>query len=181
MREDELQAAITELMPQLTSHLERTLSVHVKARYPVEDIVQDTYVRALENLTSLEQRNTATLMVWLQRIAHRLVIDKVRQKESQQVNGQEASALYSALTSSRQLTPSRECSRDEAIQALETALADLPEEHRLVLKLHYVEQLSFAQIAIRLDRTAGAIRGLHRNALQGLRRTMGGSALFFFR
>jgi RNA polymerase sigma factor (sigma-70 family) len=62
---------------------------------------------------------------------------------------------------------------------MEAALDNLNDDHRLVLKLRYVDQLTFVQIAERLDRTTGAIRGLHRTALRSLRRMMGGSSLFF--
>ena len=62
-------------------------------RYPVEDIVHDTYVRAIEKLDTLRQTNRTAVVAWLQRIAHRLVIDKIRRKQSDLVDGAQAGAI----------------------------------------------------------------------------------------
>mgnify|MGYP001819200504 CR=1 FL=1 len=181
MSDSDPKTTLHDLLPELKSRLQRALSVHLTSRYPMEDIVHDTYVRAIENLHTLRDSNRSNMIAWLERIAHRLVIDRIRQKQSKQTHGQEAHALYSALTASRQLTPSRECSVKEAIGAIETALTDLPEDHRNVLTLRYVDQLTFVHIAKRLDRTPGAIRGLHRTGLEILRRGMGESSDYLFR
>lgn len=172
---------IAESLPGLKLHLRRTLSIHLLQRYPVEDLVQDTYVRAIQKLDTLQHTNRAAVTTWLQRIAHRLVIDKVREKQSQQVHGAEASAIYSTLTASAQLTPSTECSAIEGIRRVEVALADVNPEYRTVLKLRYCDQLTFVQIAEQLGRSSSSVWGLHRNALRSLRCRMGRSSLFFFR
>jgi len=181
MSDSKIETQIETLLPDVRRNLESSLSVHVKARYPVEDIVHDTYVRAIEKLDTLRQTNRTAVVAWLQRIAHRLVIDKIRRKQSHQVDGSQASAIYSALTASGQLTPSREVSVSEAMHTMQRGLECLPEHLRIVLELRYVEQLTFAEIGERLDRTPGAARGLHRTALRSLKKDLGGSSIYFFR
>lgn len=181
MKACDVEAAVVDLMPKLSAHLDQTLSPHVKARYAVSDIVHDTYVRAKSSLDSLQATDRAAIMRWLRRISHRLVIDFMRKKQTHTVNSAEASAVYAALTDSQQLTASRECSLNEAIAALQTALANLPDLHQLVIRLRYVEQLTFAEMAEQLQKTSGAVRGLHRNSLQGLQRALPGSSVYFLR
>jgi RNA polymerase sigma-70 factor (ECF subfamily) len=175
----DIKQMIAELLPQLKRHLEQSLSPQVQARFAVDDIVHDTYVRAIERLDSLEDRRRPALLAWLRRIAHRLLIDTIRRKQTQQVNGHEVSAIYEALTASGQLTPSRELSCQEAAQAVTQATQRLTDESRRILLLRYVDRMSFTQMADQLDQNPVEVRTLHRIALAELRRELGHVSLYF--
>ena len=53
------------------------------------------------------------------------------------------------------------------------ALARLPADHREVLILRHLEGLDFAEVALRMNRSAGAVRVLWTRALKKLREELG--------
>jgi DNA-directed RNA polymerase specialized sigma24 family protein len=53
----------------------------------------------------------------------------------------------------------------DPVVRLTTAFAELDEEHRIVLCLHYLERLSLAQIAVVLDDTEESVRKVYDEAV----------------
>ena len=56
----------------------------------------------------------------------------------------------------------------DPVVRLTTAFAELEEEHRIVLCLHYLERLSLEQIAEVLDDTVGSVKEVYAEAVQRL-------------
>lgn len=63
--------------------------------------------------------------------------------------------------------------KDEAILAIQVAIASLPEEQREAVRLHVLEGNSLEETAAEMGRTTGAIRGLVQRAKQQLAEAMG--------
>jgi RNA polymerase sigma-70 factor (ECF subfamily) len=70
-------------------------------------------------------------------------------------------------------TPSRSAARREGMQAIRTAIAELPEEYRRAIELRYFEGYSLEETAILMDRTTGAVRGLIDRARRQIRESLG--------
>lgn len=106
------------------------------------DLVQDTFVRALER--SEQYRGEAPLRAWLRQILHNLAIDRARRaareivvEEVEQNWHDDAYTVDPAAIAERTLT------REE----LEDGLARLPFIYRVVVILHDVEGWTVRQIA----------------------------------
>ena len=56
----------------------------------------------------------------------------------------------------------------DPVVRLTTAFAELEEEHRIVLCLHYLERLSLEQIALVLDDTVESVKAVYDEAVQRL-------------
>lgn len=56
----------------------------------------------------------------------------------------------------------------DPVVRLTTAFAELEEEHRIVLCLHYMERLSLEQIAVVLDDTVESVREVYNEAVMRL-------------
>jgi len=56
-------------------------------------------------------------------------------------------------------------SRDAKIARLSSALREMGEEHRIVLCLHFLEELSLAEIAIVLDDSEESVRDVYLEAV----------------
>lgn len=137
-----------------------------------EDVVQETFVKALRRLDTFEGRSSVG--TWLYRVAHNACVDRLR------VRGREVSAdaaLDGALPMPRNLvdwsaTPESELLDAEARQALDSAVAALPETLRAAFLLRDVEGLSTAEAAAALDLSLSALKvRLHRARLK-LRETL---------
>jgi len=72
--------------------------------------------------------------------------------------------LYAASPS-----PSAEAMAHERAEALQLALARLPEDYRQVIALRHLEQLSFDEIGALMERSADAVRKLWTRAIERLR------------
>ncbi|HEX9864146.1 MAG TPA: sigma-70 family RNA polymerase sigma factor [Acidimicrobiia bacterium] len=106
------------------------------------DLVQDTFVRALER--SDQYRGEAPLRAWLRQILHNLAIDRARRAAKEMVvEDVEENWHDDAYTVDPAAVAERTLTREE----LEDGLARLPFIYRVVVILHDVEGWTVRQIA----------------------------------
>lgn len=128
-------------------------------RIGVEEVVQDTFVRAFGALSTF--RGESSLRTWLFTIARRLVADtrrgKWRARETEEVREADASTEYDALDI---------MIADESQRRMQEALASLSPTQREVFVLRVNEGLSYREIAEVAGTTEGAARVHYHNALR---------------
>ena len=74
--------------------------------------------------------------------------------------------MLATRTTTRKATPAPRTT--DPVARLTTAFAELDEEHRIVLCLHYLERLSLEQIAVVLDDTVESVREVYSEAVRRL-------------
>lgn len=107
-----------------------------------EDVVQDTWVRAWTALGSLQ--SPQKLSGWLFMMARNVAYEQVRQSDRQARVVERSEEPASGPVGDSLET-------DEQILLMRVALAQLPEQHRLVLAMKYLEGASCKEIADRLE------------------------------
>jgi RNA polymerase sigma-70 factor, ECF subfamily len=145
------------------------LGKDLRSRLESRDILQATLLKSLEHLNDLNGNETRSLMAWLARIAEHEIRDCADFHHRQRRDAARESVLdddapLPALTRS---ALSRVILNEQAAQ-LETALESLSETHREVIVLRKFEELSFAEIAIRLGKSEDACRMLLARAMTAL-------------
>jgi RNA polymerase sigma-70 factor (ECF subfamily) len=134
-----------------------------------EDLVQDTYIKALSAFPSL--RDPARVRPWLTQILTRLVIDRQRTPDRELAVGDLAEldrfSLYDLIWDEDPLPYSDNLHRDFLAQFpdddVREALLALPEIYRVPLVLLYVEDLSYRELAVVLGCPVGTVMSrLHR-------------------
>ncbi|HYT90864.1 MAG TPA: sigma-70 family RNA polymerase sigma factor [Gemmataceae bacterium] len=155
----------------------------LQARVDGSDLVQETLLRAAQNIQQFRGASEEEWCAWLARIAEREVIHQVRHhlgaakraaSREQSLpalpddSGNGASRLERWVAKS-QTSPSLAAMRKERAILLAEALARLPADHREVLILRHLEGLDFAEVALRMNRSSGAVRVLWTRALKKLR------------
>ena len=163
------------------------LQRHVELRMPrgaasfdSEDVVQRAFTQAFLKVESFAGADEAAFFKWLKVIAEHQHNDMIRAAKRLKRGGQfqqvketdSAQHLLDALAVDS-VTASRLISRDEATKALQSCLADLPENYQNAIRLRYFDQQTVAQIADSLDMTEGAVRGVLDRARKKLREAMG--------
>ena len=146
----------------------------LRTKEAVSDVVQETLVRAQQNLSRFEGTHEAELFAWLRRILLNHVTD-VRRKyrgSNKRDIGRE-SGLQAAMAAIDSATPGRAAIATEQIQRLRTALAGLPEDYRQVITLRNWECHSFAEIGEQMNRSADAARMLWTRAVKQLGELIG--------
>jgi RNA polymerase sigma-70 factor (ECF subfamily) len=155
------QRAATLLVERHAPALSRFVA-SIGARHDVEEIVQDTFVRAFASLDGF--RGESSLRTWLFTIARRLVLDRRRsvRRRGEQVEVQESDAAteYDSLDS---------VVADETQLRLRSALEKLSPTQREVFVLRVSEGMSYREIADTVGTTEGAARVHYHNAMRTIK------------
>jgi RNA polymerase sigma-70 factor (ECF subfamily) len=127
-------------------------------RAEAEDVAQEAFVRAHRALG--EFRGDAKLSTWLYAITSRLCLNRLASGERRLTRQGEDALLRLSDAGPR---PDAALERRELETALGQAIAELPEDRRIVVVLRDLEGLSYEEIAQVLELTLGTVRSrLHR-------------------
>lgn len=122
-----------------------------------EDIVQDAFVRAYNNLH--RYRDEARFTTWLLRIVSNLATDRARMaKRRNNLEQQEATGSLMWMTNSSGVDPISNLEKDRRQIAIEKGLAALPAHHRSVIILRDIEEREYQEIAAILGCTVGGAK-----------------------
>jgi len=133
-----------------------------------EDLTQEVFASAWRSLGDF--RGDSSIRTWLHRIAYHAFLDAQRRRERDR-------ALAGAM-GGRDCDvaddPSTGLVADERISQVRRALQDLDLDERTVLLLHYVDGLSYREMAQTLGRPDGTLKWITSRALERLRSRLAG-------
>jgi RNA polymerase sigma-70 factor (ECF subfamily) len=112
------------------------------------DVLQDVWIRGLRRIGEL--REPAALRAWLYRLTHGVAVDRIRRNRSRERVEEEQ---YAAFNEAEE--PSF---AEEDAAAIHAALGEIGLKHREVLVLHFLEDLSMADIALIVGCSEGTVR-----------------------
>src|SRR5262249_40436442 len=120
-----------------------------------EDVLQQSYVRALESLSTV--RDQECLTPWFERVVRNAALDSIRRR------GAEARALASLSRQVPHMSPSSADELDSPCRCAIRVLGVLPAQYVEVLRRVYLDQVPVDIVASRLRTTPNNIRvRLHR-------------------
>jgi RNA polymerase sigma-70 factor (ECF subfamily) len=126
-------------------------------RDDAEDVVQEAFVRAYQNLH--RYRDEAKFTTWLLRIVTNLCTDQARMSQRRTaLEQQEAMGALDWMTIGEQLDPVQNLEEDRRKLALRKALNALPTHHRSVIVLRDIEEREYPEIASILGCTVGGAK-----------------------
>jgi RNA polymerase sigma-70 factor (ECF subfamily) len=133
-----------------------------------EDLVQDTFAAAWAAIDTF--RGGSSLATWLHRIAYRKFADALRRKP--RIAFEPATAVDDVRSAGPD--PLEEVLAEEQSRRLYQALARLADTDRDVVVLHYLQGLSFADMAAVLDEPVGTAKWRTHQALARLKSLLEG-------
>jgi RNA polymerase sigma-70 factor (ECF subfamily) len=153
--------AATELVQRHSAALAR-FAVSSGERSDVDELVQDTFVRAFNSLDGF--RGDSSFRTWLFTIERRLLLDRrraeKRRRDRVELQEDDAATAYDALDG---------VVAHETEQRLRDAVKRLSPMQRDVFALRVAEGLSYKEIAEALDTTEGAARVHYHNAMHAVK------------
>jgi RNA polymerase sigma-70 factor (ECF subfamily) len=152
---------------RLEAFVRQRLGSRLRAATEVEDILQETCLRAYRALDRFEWRGPDSVFGWLGSIAEFFIRDLARAGGRNPLSGLRGDVPGSGAS------PSKALRRGERFERLKKALESLAEDHRAVIQLARLDGLSTTEIARRLGRSPGAVRHLLLRALEKLRGAFG--------
>lgn len=135
-------------------------------REAARDIVQEAWLAIVRGLRRLD--DPARFRSWAYRIVRNKCADWTRRRVVQRNAAQEMqdAAINAGAESATETDPAGDVAR------LRNALAELPNEQRAILSLHYLDGMSIAEIAAALDVPKGTVKSRLYHARNRLKQTL---------
>src|SRR5690606_9929157 len=146
--------------------LYRIIRSYLKDDAEIEDIMQDSYVKAFTKLYQFKLESSFS--TWLIRIGINESLARLKEKGKLYHLNEQSDNLKSntilEIPDNRQLNPQDKMVRNETKQILENAIDSLDIKYKTVYVMKEVEEMSLKEIAIALDLTIANVKvRLHRS------------------
>lgn len=141
---------------------------YLKTRADVADLVQQTLLTGIRDQGKFRGRTSAELREWLSKILQHQIVDEYRRQMAQQRVSRIVKMLQTLRQSYQHLQDEQETDRQELLESLRTAMTRLPVEQQQIVRMHYLEEMSFRQIAETLQRSHDAVRRLCLKGIKSL-------------
>jgi RNA polymerase sigma-70 factor (ECF subfamily) len=189
-------AALNELLLAHFDRLQDFLSQRMPARLydvlSVDDVVQETLVRAIRGIAQFQPCDSRSFEAWLETIARHTLQSLTTAHAAQKRGGNfqrrlpkqpPASSLANVMDLLRDdgVTASGAAAAKEAIDAVQVGIACLPAEQQEAVRLRYLRGQTVSETADALGRSPAAVRGLLHRAKVQLRAALGRSSRWFSR
>lgn len=140
------------------------------------ELTQDTFVKVLESIQTF--RGKSSFYTWLFRVAVNLTLNHCRRRfklspvsldATNENLEKQREPLASILAGPEENDPAMIAQQKELVGRLIESIGQLPEEHRIILILRDIEQMSYAQIADVLEIEYGTVKSRLSRARAALR------------
>ena len=176
--------AVPELLQLYVNYLKLLargwLDTQLRVKVDASDVVQETMIKAHQHFEQFRGSTEAELAAWLRQIMSRNLVDLARRYKQAQVRDVgrerpleaqlgETSQVLGALLQAPGESPSAGARGRELAVILADALAELDEDQCEIVILRGLFQLSWEEVAQRMDRTPGAVRMVWTRSLARLK------------
>lgn len=153
------------LMRRHNQKLYRTVRSYLKGETEVEDVMQDTYIKAYEKLPQF--RNDSLFSTWLLRIGINTALGKLREGKkfipTALLEGALDNNQFLQIPEPSLMNPEKFVIQKEVKQLLEKAIDSIPEKYRVIYILREIENMSTSEITQCLDLSESNVKvRLHR-------------------
>ncbi|MCH9683614.1 MAG: sigma-70 family RNA polymerase sigma factor [Deltaproteobacteria bacterium] len=131
----------------------------------VEDLAQETFLRAFRALPRFRGNGPASLGTWLVTIATRVALNELRRRSTR-------TECLDTVTESMQTHGAAVAERHASATAIEQAVADLSPAYRGAFLLREVHGLDYAEIAEVLEIDVGTVKSRLSRARANLRKAL---------
>jgi len=149
------------------------LSERTRTFAEVDDIVQETLLRAFRDINSFSYRSPGSFLRWLSAIADHAIVDRVRYEGRERRAGEEVAFRSESNPAGPEpadtKTPSRLMAQKEAVERLLARLSSLPEDYRKAILMAKIEGLSTAEMAEQMGKSREAVALLVYRAVKRFR------------
>jgi RNA polymerase sigma-70 factor (ECF subfamily) len=157
-------AAFAALYERCVERVYRHVYYRVSSHADAEDITQEAFVKAWQSIDKYK-RTGAPFVTWILRIAGNLVIDHYRRQAKVVVTDE----IYEVKPTEQVQDPAREAEMNFNNSIVKEAVLKLKGDKQKVILMHFIDGLTYEEIANALSKSEGAIRVIQYRALGELR------------
>jgi RNA polymerase sigma-70 factor (ECF subfamily) len=158
---------------RLRHFLEPRVGKRLRSRVGVEDMVQETFLRALGLIDRFEWRSEEAFWAWLCSLSRIVLEREVRRQNAKKRDRAREVPVEEEDLQIDGVSPSRILRRNDRFERLKRALAVLPPDYRRAVFLAQIRRLPTGEIARRLGRSPNATSMLLLRAYTKLRAALG--------
>jgi RNA polymerase sigma-70 factor (ECF subfamily) len=162
--------AFGQLYEEHFDRIYRYVMLRVRIQADAEDITQQVFLKALENIGSYRWRGMP-FASWLFRIAHNLVADYWKKRSREKVAAV-APEEIDAMVEESSNDPAAQAELNFDMKQLAEACEQLTDGQREIISLRFAGGLSVAESAKVMGKSEGAVKVLQHAALVKLRRIL---------
>jgi RNA polymerase sigma-70 factor, ECF subfamily len=155
----------------------------LQTKVDTSDLVQETFLEAHRNFGYFRGGGEAEFVAWLRAILAAKIANlmrrylgtqgrDIRREQALEINLSRSSEMLSQGFFATESTPSQQFAKREQGALLADALAKLPDDYREVIILRHLQELPFADVAARMERSVDSVQKLWVRALARLRQTV---------
>jgi len=164
--------AFEELLGRHKSKIFTAIYMIVKDRYVAEDLLQETFIKAIRTIQDGRYNEEGKFAPWIGRIAHNLAIDHFRKnKRHPEIILEDGSQVFNTLNFAESSFETKQLAKD-AKAKIRSLIRELPVEQKHVLIMRHYLDMSFQEIADRTGVSINTALGRMRYALINLRKKM---------
>ncbi|MEN7547776.1 sigma-70 family RNA polymerase sigma factor [Rapidithrix thailandica] len=164
--------AFETLLMRHKNKIYTTIFLIVKDAYVAEDLLQDTFIKAIKTIKTGRYNEEGKFLPWISRIAHNMAIDYFRkQKRYPTIVMEDGSNVFNTLEFAEEAVESLQI-KSETHARLRQLIQKLPEAQKEVLMMRHYMQMSFQEIAEVTGVSINTALGRMRYALINLRKQM---------
>ncbi len=161
------QAAFTVLYERCVDRVYRHVYYKVSNHDETEDITQEAFVRAWKAIDRYK-RTGAPFVSWIITIAGNIIIDHYRKQQKVEFTD-EIEKISEKDLGNQILGPERQAEINFDNTIIKKAVLKLTGDKQRVILMHFIDGLSYEEIAKALNKNEGAIRVIQYRALSDLR------------
>ncbi len=159
----------------LDRHQERiynTILFMVKDSYLAEDLIQEIFIKIIDNLKQRKYNEEGKFLPWALRISHNFCVDHFRKvKRTPTIKTCDDQDLFEVINHSDH-SADYKMTRKQTHQNIQQLVDLLPEEQREIIVLRHYANLSFKEIATMTNCSINTALGRMRYGLINLRKMM---------
>ena len=148
-------AAFEELVERYQTRLFGLARHYTKNPVEVEDLVQDTLLKAYSRLSSFQRQSS--FYTWLYRIGTNTILDWLKRQGRNPVQSVEDPEMSPGRDSVSVVRPEGQLEQEEIAAITKQVMGELPEIFRTVLVLREFEDLAYQEIADVLGISIGTV------------------------
>ena len=164
--------AFEELLNRHKGRIYTTIYLIVKDNYVAEDLLQETFVKAINTIKEGRYNEEGKFLPWVTRIAHNLSIDYFRkEKRYPTIVLEDGGKVFNTLEFAEDSIESQQIKQDTHSR-LRELIQELPEAQKEVLIMRHYMEMSFQEISENTGVSINTALGRMRYALINLRKKM---------
>jgi RNA polymerase sigma-70 factor (ECF subfamily) len=149
------------------------LDPRLRSKLDPADLAQQAMTKALESWDTFKGTTETELFCWVRTILRHDLADQERKLLRHDGDGHHSlegskKGVADGLAAN-ETSPSKQAMRQELSHEVAAALTTLPPDQKEALELRHTDDLSIAEIAVRMHRTPAAVAGLLRRGAEKLR------------